>query len=74
MGIHQRRDKSFYARCDFDDCMNVVELKAKDFWEAKDEAKKLGFITRKKDGQWVNFCTRYCEICGMQDPIIIERS
>lgn len=74
MGIHQRRDGTFYAKCDFDDCMHVEELKARDFWEASAEAKKLGFKPIKdKDGRWVNFCTEYCKMCYFNPPIIVKR-
>lgn len=64
MGIGKRRDGTFWIRCDFDDCSKKVELKAKDFWEASDEAKRLGFkLAKDKDGHWVNFCTEFCKMC-----------
>jgi hypothetical protein len=75
MGIHKRSDGSFYAKCDFEGCMHVIELKAKDFWEASAEAKRLGFRARKdKYGHWVNYCTRYCEMCDTQEPIVVKVS
>lgn len=74
MGVHQRRDKTFYAKCDFEGCMHTEELKATSFWEAVDEAKRLGFKPAKdKDGLWVSFCTPFCKMCHMQGPIIIKK-
>lgn len=74
MGIGKRKDGSFYVRCDFDGCGNKIDLKAKDFWEASDEAKKLGFkVTKDKSGQWVNFCTDFCKMCYFAPQITIYR-
>ena len=41
MGIGKRSDGSFYIRCDWDDCGYKIDLKAKDFYAAKEEAKAL---------------------------------
>lgn len=72
MSIRQRPDKTFYIKCDFDDCRNVVELKAKDFWEASAEAKRLGWrLVKDKDGKWCNFCTGFCEMLYFNPPITV---
>mgnify|MGYP003483437574 CR=1 FL=1 len=74
MGVHKRRDGSFYVKCDFEDCAHVVELKATDFWEATEEAKRHGFKPMKdKDGRWVSFCGEYCRMCYVNPPIIVKR-
>ena len=74
MGIRKRSDGSFYIRCDFDDCNNIIDLKSKDFWEASAEAKRLGWILAKdKDGKWYNFCTGYCKLCYFNPPIIVRK-
>lgn len=75
MGIHQHRDKTFYVKCDFEGCMHSEELKAKDFYEALAEAKRLGFYQRKdRTGRWVSFDTRYCEMCYNQPEITVYRT
>lgn len=75
MGIGKRRDGSFYCICDFDGCYHREELKAKEFSEAVQEAKSLGFRLRRdnKNNKWVNFCTEFCEDCYFTEPIIIRR-
>lgn len=73
MGVHRRRDGSFYVRCDWDDCGYKVDLKSRDFWEAKDEAKRLGFrLAKDKDGRWVNFCHEFCKTCYFAPQVTIR--
>lgn len=72
MGIGKRRDGSFYCICDYDECGNKVDLKAKDFYEASAEARKLGFrLAKNSEGRWVNFCTEFCKTCYFAPQITI---
>lgn len=72
MSIRRKGDGKYYAICDFDGCRHEEVLKSTDFWEAKDEAKRLGFkLYKDKEGNWVNLCTEFCRMCYFQKPIII---
>lgn len=73
MGIGKRKNGSYYCRCDFDECGKVVDLKATDFWEASDEAKKLGFkLAKDSTGRWVNFCTEFCKTCYFAPQVTVR--
>lgn len=74
MSVHGRKNGTFYVICDFEDCGHMEELKAKTFWDAVDEAKRLGFKPSKdKEGNWKSFCTGYCRMCHMQGAIEIRK-
>ena len=74
MGISRRCDGSFYVRCDWDDCGNKVNLKAKDFYEASAEARRLGWtLAKDRDGHWVNFCTKFCQLCHFAPQVVVYR-
>ena len=74
MGIGKRCDGSYYIRCDWDDCGYKVNLEAKDFWQAKDEAKRLGWTVSKTPSGWKNFHTKFCEMCYFAPQIIVKRT
>ena len=74
MGIGRRSNGTFYARCDWDDCGRVVDLKATDFWEASAEAKRLGFkLAKDAEGKWINFCTEFCKTCYFAPQVTIKK-
>lgn len=74
MGIGKRKDGTFYVRCDWDDCGRKIDLQAKDFREASDEARRLGFkLAKDKDGKWVNFCTEFCKTCYSAPQVTVRR-
>lgn len=74
MGIGRRSDGSFYVRCDWDDCGRKVELKARDFYEASAEARRLGWILAKdREGHWVNFDHGFCKLCFFAPQVVVYR-
>lgn len=74
MGIGRRSDGSYYIRCDWDDCSHKIDLKAKDFWSASDEAKRLGWkLAKDNDGRWLNFHTEFCKTCYFAPQYVVRR-
>ena len=54
----RRHNKMIVFCCDY--CDQELETEETEFEEAREVAKDQEWLLRKKDGEWLNFCSQEC--------------